>query len=144
MQNDILNRHLALALTDEAIRILFPELDCAASDRVERAGGVSQERNASSDAHEAGPTCTSREPHLHEVSETPLRRSSAEALSGTPATRGGSVSPCTPWATLLAKPTPGNEVGKGGDRARERALEAALEAALEQVEELTERLQDQK
>jgi len=53
LQNDILNRHLVLTITDEFVRILFPELDLGAGD-AEGGGGVRGGKGDGSHVRESG------------------------------------------------------------------------------------------
>jgi len=119
MQNDVLNRHLALTLTDEVVRTLFPELEV-----LEGGDHVTGGRNSGELAHSA------------EAAAEETRDLGATPSVGFKTADRASV----PGASAACHTA---QAGDEGVLQRERALEAALEAAMWQVEELTARLQDE-
>ena len=145
MQNDVLNRHLALTLTDEIVRTLFPELEVLEGRDDEKRGPNSMElahlaEAATEETRDLGATL------LHSgVGSEGADRARAPATSnpGGDNDQGRLERERTSEATI--------EGGLDRERAldlglslseREMALEAALEAAMAQVEQLTARLQD--
>jgi hypothetical protein len=103
LQNDVLNRHLALTLTDEFVRILFPEV-------VEHRGGGAGASDRA-DAHptgEADSTCTNAD-----TAALPLLRAhgpcsveslgvSAKSVAGVDGSAGRSAGAAAAFGTSLA------------------------------------------
>jgi hypothetical protein len=147
MQNDILNRHLALTLTDEIVRTLFPELVVPEGGDDETRGTNSVElahlaEAATKETRDFGATLR----HSGEGSEVADRvRAPATSKLGGDHDRGRLERERPLGATVEGglDRERALDLGLSLSRERERVLEAALEAAMAQVEQLTARLQDE-
>jgi hypothetical protein len=103
LQNDVLNRHLALTLTDEFVRILFPEV-------VEQRGGGAGASDRG-DAHptgEADYTCTNADTaalpllHAHGPCSVESLGVSAKSVAGVDGSAGRSAGAAAAFGTCLA------------------------------------------